>query len=145
MQRSLQAELLDHLPADDPRAIGSRRDLERVNASMGNAQTMARAVQSVFADGKARRLVEIGAGDGRFALGVARKLGADCAGNKLVSWWTARTRCAPKLASAFEQLGWKAEIGSRRMFLNGFRKSLPRRRTTPSSRICFCTIFRIRN
>ena len=45
MERSLQAELLDELPANDPRAVGSRHDLRRINALMGNARLMARAVR----------------------------------------------------------------------------------------------------
>ena len=34
MKRRLEAELLDHLAADDPAAIASRRDLERINLVM---------------------------------------------------------------------------------------------------------------
>jgi hypothetical protein len=37
MQRQLQAEILDHLAADDPRARQSRRDLRKINAFMGHA------------------------------------------------------------------------------------------------------------
>ena len=52
MERSLQAELLDELPADDPRAVGSRRDLRRINALMGNARLMARAVRGAAPAGR---------------------------------------------------------------------------------------------
>jgi hypothetical protein len=36
MLRQVLPEILDHLPADDPEAIGSRRDLRRINFLMGN-------------------------------------------------------------------------------------------------------------
>ena len=44
MARRLEAEWLDVLPASDPRAARSRRDLVRVNALMGNARIVANAV-----------------------------------------------------------------------------------------------------
>lgn len=69
MERSLQAELLDELPADDPRAVGSRRDLRRINALMGNARLMARAVRGAALQAVPRRIVDLGAGDGTFLLG----------------------------------------------------------------------------
>ena len=67
--RSFQPEILDDLSADDPRAIQSRRDLRKVNAFMGHAGMVRRAI------GAAPRLVvELGAGDGTFLLKVARRL-----------------------------------------------------------------------
>ena len=41
MKRRLEAELLDHLAADDPAAIASRRDLERINLVMRAPAIMA--------------------------------------------------------------------------------------------------------
>jgi hypothetical protein len=74
MERSLQAELLDELPADDPRAVGSRRDLRRINALMGNARLMARAVRGAARQSLPRRIVELGAGDGAFLLAWVRRM-----------------------------------------------------------------------
>jgi hypothetical protein len=74
MERSLQAELLDELPANDPRAVGSRRDLRRINALMGNARLMARAVRLAAARAGPRRIVDLGAGDGAFLLGWVRRM-----------------------------------------------------------------------
>ena len=87
--RRLEGEWLDELPADDPRARRSRADLRRINAIMGNARVVARE----FVPGTNRRLygrqmpaavclfvpgtnsiVELGAGDGAFALALARRL-----------------------------------------------------------------------
>lgn len=67
--RRVEAEWLDELPADDPRALRSRRDLRRVNALMANAGIVARALPPGIA-----RIAEIGAGDAMFAMRLARAL-----------------------------------------------------------------------
>ena len=69
--RRLEVEWLDELPADDPRARRSRADLRRINALMGNARIVASAVKPFFPQ-PPRTMVELGAGDGAFALRVAR-------------------------------------------------------------------------
>jgi hypothetical protein len=71
--RRVEPEWLDELPADDPRAVRSRRDLRRVNLWMGNAGTMRRLVVAHAPD-RPRTWLEIGAGDGTFALRLARRL-----------------------------------------------------------------------
>jgi hypothetical protein len=74
MTRVLEPELLDELPASDPRALRSRRDLRRINWLMGNARVIAKFVRE-FACGKDElRIAEIGAGDGNVSLCVARSL-----------------------------------------------------------------------
>jgi Methyltransferase domain len=72
-ERLVEPEWLDELPADDPRAMRSRRDLERVNALMANAGIVAGEIARAFPGG-AQRIAEIGAGDGGFALRLARRL-----------------------------------------------------------------------
>ncbi len=62
-RRVVIPELLDHLPADDPEARRSRRDLRRINVMMGNERWACRAV-SRFTDLAGHSIVEIGAGDG---------------------------------------------------------------------------------
>src|SRR5947208_17107735 len=74
MQRFVEPELLDTLPADDPGAVGSRRDLQRLNAWMGHGQIMARALRSALDGAAPQQLVELGAGDGEFMLRLARRL-----------------------------------------------------------------------
>ena len=78
LARILEPETLDHLAADDPEAQRSRRDLRRVNAFMGARRILARALARVAARGDARplRIVELGCGDGRLMLDVARHRGA---------------------------------------------------------------------
>ncbi len=69
MTRVVEPEWLDELPAEDPRAVRSRRDLKRVNALMSNARIVAGELPP-----DARRVAEIGAGDGAFALRLAQRL-----------------------------------------------------------------------
>ena len=45
MERCIQREWLDELPPEEPRAIHSRRDLQRINAWMGNARILAREIK----------------------------------------------------------------------------------------------------
>jgi hypothetical protein len=66
--RFLESEWLDELPASDPRAVRSRADLRRVNAIMGNARVIARHL------GRARRIADLGGGDGSLMRAVERKL-----------------------------------------------------------------------
>jgi hypothetical protein len=74
MNRRVEPELLDELPANDPRAMRSRRDLRRVNALMGNASVIARAVLEASDGRPPRQLVDLGAGDGTFMLRLAKRL-----------------------------------------------------------------------
>jgi len=77
LPRVLEPETLDHLAPDDPVAERSRRDLRRVNAFMGARRILARAMARALADAPARRLriLELGCGDGRLMLEVARHRG----------------------------------------------------------------------
>jgi hypothetical protein len=71
MQRTLEREFLDDLPADDPRAIASRRDLRRVNVLMSTAPIIARALNGRFTAQSPRSIIELGAGDGTSLLRLA--------------------------------------------------------------------------
>jgi hypothetical protein len=72
--RRVESEWLDALPANDPRAIRSRRDLRRMNAWMLQTGIMARALIEQCASERPRTLIDLGAGDGTFMLAVARQL-----------------------------------------------------------------------
>jgi len=74
MERVVEPEWLDELPTSDSRASRSRRDLRRINAVMGNASRMAASLGRVKGTGEIHHLVELGAGDGSFALSLARRL-----------------------------------------------------------------------
>lgn len=126
MLRTITPELLDELPPDDPRAIHSRGDLQRVNALMGNANIMARTllgrekeIGSRFrgsgGESASRSLlpvpfsiVELGGGDGTFLLRLARRVAPQMRPVHAIlvdqqSLLTAQTR------AAFAALSWQVE------------------------------------
>ncbi len=77
MPRLVSAETLDQLPADDPAARRSRRDLARVHRAMGTRSILAEGLRSLMPpnpEAEALRILEIGAGDGTLLLCVARSL-----------------------------------------------------------------------
>src|SRR5919197_312002 len=74
MDRRIEPEWLDELPADDPRAIRSRRDLRRLNALMGNVHALASRLHAISFPGPPKRLIDLGAGDGTLLLRLARRL-----------------------------------------------------------------------
>ena len=100
--RRLEPEWLDELPAEDPRAQRSRADLRRVNAIMGNARIVARAIA-----GSPRTLVDLGAGDGAFALRLARALPTPPARVTLVDRQDIVT---PQTLRAFQAIGTAVEV-----------------------------------
>jgi Methyltransferase domain len=71
--RRLETELLDVLPADDPAAVRSRRDLWLLNAVMLHPGIMARRMRRHAVDAP-RRIIELGAGDGSLMLRLGRRL-----------------------------------------------------------------------
>ena len=108
MLRSVMPELLDELPADDPHAIRSRRDLKTVNTLMGTADIMASALLQGPRVRRPDTLVELGAGDGTLLLEIARRLAPNWNGLRAVlvdqqPLVTAQT-CAQ-----FEALSWHVE------------------------------------
>lgn len=64
-------EILDHLPAADPEARRSRRDLRRINFFMGNERWVRAAVRR-FPDAAALGITELGAGDGDLTRALAK-------------------------------------------------------------------------
>ena len=108
MERCVEMELLDELPTADPRAGRSRNDLLRINAWMGNGEIMVRALRSAWMDPAARRMVDLGAGDGRFLLRVARQLYPDWQGTHAVLL-DRRNAVSPETDGAFEAMGWRTE------------------------------------
>jgi hypothetical protein len=71
MRRVLEPELLDALAPGDPGAVGSRRDLVRINRIMRHPVLMARTLARFP---RPKTLLDLGGGDGRFLLAVARRL-----------------------------------------------------------------------
>ena len=103
--RVLVPELLDMLAADDSRAIRSRRDLARINAVMGQSRIMAKALARFP---RPCLVADLGGGDGRFLLSVARRL---------KQWRDVKAVIldqqaivSRKTQSAFGALGWSCEV-----------------------------------
>ncbi len=71
MERVIEPEWLDELPANDPRAVRSRGDLRRLNWFMNHAGIIAQALRPFPKPG---RVLDVGAGDGVFALRLATRL-----------------------------------------------------------------------
>jgi SAM-dependent methyltransferase len=71
VQRVVEPEWLDELPADDPRAMASRRDLRRLNWFMNSAGTIARAARVLP---KPQRIADLGCGDGELTSRVIAAL-----------------------------------------------------------------------
>jgi hypothetical protein len=113
LARLVEPEWLDELPADDPRTQGSRRDLARINAVMFQAAIMARALARSC--GAPKRIVDLGSGDGRFMLGVARRLAKRWPGVTVVLLDKQNIVSADTRAG-FAGLGWRAEPVSADVF-----------------------------
>jgi len=73
MQRLVEPEILDELPAENPAAVRSRRDLAMINFLMGNERWVSRQVAKVPA-AAARGILEIGAGSGTLIARLAREV-----------------------------------------------------------------------
>lgn len=106
MERVVLPELLDVLPPQDASARRSRRDLRRINAWMNHPRLMARALRENTPVHAARQIVELGAGDGHFLLGVARHLRG--------RWPEAEATLVdrldvldPQVRGHFSRLGWR--------------------------------------
>ena len=74
MQRIVEREWLDELPADDPRAERSRRDIQRINRFTGHDRIVARALKNAFRKNPPRTIADLGAGNGHLLLNVARRV-----------------------------------------------------------------------
>ena len=114
MDRLVEPELLDGLPAEAAEAIRSRGDLRRVNRWMGHVGILHRALLQV-SPAAPRRVVELGAGDGTFLLRLAARWPAREARitavlidrQDLVSAETRR---------AFAALGWDVQVAPTDVF-----------------------------
>ena len=98
MKREVKRELLDELPAGDRRAIGSRRDLQKVNAWMGGA----------FAGQSPRSIVELGAGDGTLLLRLAKSIAPRWKPLRVVLV-DRQPLLSPGTKAEFEALSWHVE------------------------------------
>jgi hypothetical protein len=105
-QRVLTPEILDFLSPDDPRALRSRRDLARINVVMRQSEIMAKALSDFPAPGL---LADLGGGDGRFLLSVARRLAGRWPGvTALIA--DQQDIVSAETRAGFAALGWSCEV-----------------------------------
>jgi hypothetical protein len=112
MHRVVEPELLDELPPADPRAVGSRADLRRLNFIMGHTGILSRAfqhqVEATAFRTRPLRLVELGAGDGTLLLRLARRSAAVVASAE-VTLLDRQDLVSAKTRRAFAALNWSIE------------------------------------
>lgn len=106
--RRVTPEILDELPASDPRARRSRADLRRINRIMAAVTWLKRGLASAAA-ARPRAVVELGAGDGTLALRLARSLGNPWLGTHL-TLLDLEPIVAQKTADAIRACGWTVEV-----------------------------------
>jgi hypothetical protein len=103
--RALTPEILDFLEPGDPRAIRSRRDLARINVVMRQSAIMAKILMRYPAP---RLLADLGGGDGRFFLSVAKRLSQHWPRVKVVIL-DRQSIIAAQTQQGFAALGWTCE------------------------------------
>lgn len=106
--RIVQNEMLDHLPQNDPRAMHSRRDLQRINRIMGSKLIMLHALRQRAVPAP-RHILELGAGDGTFMLALAQSLAPKWRGVRL-GLLDRQNLVTPHTLQAFRKLGWHPEV-----------------------------------
>ena len=102
-------EWLDELPPEDARAIGSRKDLRRINRLMRHERLLVEAWHQNEPDRWVTSIVELGAGDGTFLLNCARGLSAK-SGPFKVLLVDRQKLVSSQTLDGFRELGWSPEI-----------------------------------
>jgi hypothetical protein len=109
MLRTITPEILDELSPEDPRAQQSRKDLQRINWCMGNVAKIASWLRQGGAGKSFYHLIELGAGDGTFALILARRL-APKIGPMRITLVDRLNIVTKKTQIKLIRLGWLPEI-----------------------------------
>ncbi len=110
-RRRLVPEILDGLPPDDSRARRSRGDLARINIVMRQAAIAASLVTRhlPIPQGAPVRICELGCGDGRSMLRVARRLARRYRSSELTLIDMAPT-VSDRTLAGFAALGWTVRV-----------------------------------
>lgn len=108
LPRIVQDETLDHLPENDPRAMRSRQDLQRINRLMGSKLIMLHALRNAGIP-RPRRILELGAGDGTLMLALAQSLAPKWPKVHL-GLLDRQNLVSPQTLHAIQRLGWQPEI-----------------------------------
>ena len=121
--RQVLPELLDELPADDPRAVRSRSDLVRVNAWMLQPVIMARMLRA-HSPLAPRTILDLGAGDGKFMLRVASLLTPGWR-NVTVILLDRQSIASQDTVGSFAALGWNVRTVTADLFDDLNQEELP--------------------
>jgi len=108
LPRVIEPEWLDQLPASDPRAQRSRRDLRRVNFLMNNVGILQRCLQAYEITNTPHVIVELGAGDGTLMLALAQRLAPTWPSVRVILV-DRQPSMAENTRRAFHKIGWEAE------------------------------------
>ena len=115
LPRRVEAELLDDLPAGDPRAQRSRDDLRRLHRAMGTLSIATRALDSATMNLPPRNILELGAGDGSMMLRLAQRRAARWPGVK-VTLLDRLDLVEPSTMNSLKEAGWTADVVSMDVF-----------------------------
>jgi hypothetical protein len=109
LTRQLEPEWLDLLPAADPRARASRRDLRLVNRLMGHAPIRWRALADAIEAAPPERIVELGAGDGSLMLTLAGRWPSHRPAPRVILVDRVNS-IDPAVMDGLSALGWRLEV-----------------------------------
>lgn len=109
MTRTVEPEWLDTLPVCDPRAVRSRRDLQRVNRLMASEALLADPLDALLQTPGPLRLVELGAGDGTLMLRLAKRYGRNWPAMHL-DLLDLQPVVDRTTLDAYHALGWTAQV-----------------------------------
>ncbi len=113
--RQPDAEWLDELPAQDPKALASRDDLRRINQLMRHTSLLVDAWRRNQPDRWMDTVVELGAGDGTFLLAFARAVAAESRPFTVVLV-DRLNLVQPQTLAGFRDLGWDPQVVTRDVF-----------------------------
>lgn len=108
MKRTVEPEILDELPPDDPRAIRSRADLRRLNWLMWHGPIF-RDILKANLKQPPRVITEIGTGDGTLMLNLAAELHTHWPGVRVILVDRQKVVSDATL-EGFQKFGWHAEL-----------------------------------
>jgi hypothetical protein len=107
LQRQVLPERLDVMPADDPVARRSRRDLQRVHLVMRSLTILRGAIGTLSRTRQPRSILELGAGDGSLMLRFA--LRSSWRGVQ-VTFLDRQDLIGPEIRGQLESLGWDVRV-----------------------------------
>jgi hypothetical protein len=103
--RHIEPEALDTLAPEDPRAQGSRRDLQRIHRAMGSLRIIKRNLSDLMGRNQPKTILELGSGDGSLLLRLACALRPSWTGVNL-TLLDRHDVVSDQTRAAFRNLGW---------------------------------------